>query len=190
MADDDAAEVDAFVLEYADLIEASLSFGKGVGADWDAGAAVGAGCGAEEALIQPGHLWLGGCFDYAGVDAGVADALFDVLYEEVGDGIGWLNAEIDVVVVVQAGGDDDLHTGLFGRAADVGGIATEGDRRQIDDRADSGLVGGLEVGDGDGEVRVEVEAVGVLEENRRGRDKDVFVGEGETHVIGIDRSGG
>jgi hypothetical protein len=158
---------------------------------------VGAGHGPQHLLDAGGHARLvGGALEDAGPDAGLADALLDVAHEPVGHELdaaaGEEAAEVhvqgDVVVGVDAGGDDDLHAGLLRDPLDARHVAAQADHGQVDDRVDAAVLQLVELGDGVRDLTLLVPPdVEVLHHLRR-EDEHVLVHERATEVGGVDRT--
>ena len=115
----------------------------------------------------------------------------DVVDEEVGQVVGVAVLEVagDLVVGVEAGGDDDLHAGCLRDFVDEGDVAAEAHHGEVDDGRDA-------VGFRFGELlRRLLDAGGAVPEvgegfvEALGADVDVLVHEGEAELRRVDGAG-
>src|SRR3989454_2779766 len=109
VADDDAAEIDAFLSEDGLLRLARSSGRPRVSRDRYAGGLLGPRGGAQDVLDHRGHTGgVGGARGDGGLHAARADAAGDVADEEVGHGVDAVGAEVALRHPPDAGCDDDL----------------------------------------------------------------------------------
>src|SRR5262249_23646212 len=95
-----------------------------------------------------------------------------------------------LVVLVHAGGHDDVEVDLLGDALDARDVAAEPPHRGVDDRADALGRQGVELlyRVGDPDLLMPPEAVAVVLLVLGGQDEDVFMHEGGAEVVDVNRS--
>ena len=199
VADDDACEVDALLLEDALLFETPrLGWGGGMGRDRDAGAAVCAGDGTQDAFHARGDSRpVGGALQDPRSYAGSADPLLDLPNEEVDhgfgsaqDGAGPTEVEVhrDLVVRVDPGRRDDVDLGnLRGDRRDARDVAAQADDGQVDERVDPVRLQLPQLGNGTRLLCGLVPLVGRLLD-LGAQHEDVLVHQGATEATAIDRA--
>ena len=201
VADHHAGEVDALLLEHPLLLEPPPQSGMGVGGDGDPGLSMGHGHGSEHPFDAGREARLVGCaLEDGGLHAGATDTFDDVLDEEAGHhlvaaqhGAGTPKVEVlrDVVVGVDAGGDDDVHVDPFGHLLDAWDVAAGADDRAVDDRLDPAVLGQRQLFDGVGDPDLVLEALGIIRpvlHDLGARDEHVLVHERRPHRRYRDRA--
>ncbi len=142
--------------------------------------------------------FVGGALEDSRLDAGICDAVGDVTDEHVGHDLRAVEqrprsaqgeGQRDVVVGVQAGGDDDVDVGGRSDTGDAGNVAPEPYHRQVDDAVHSArfqLVEPLDrVGLAFGLVSP---GVGIVTCDLGVQHEDVLVHQRHTEVGGVDGS--
>ena len=147
MADDDRRRRHARPGEDVELLDAHRAL-VGVRGDRRPGREVrGRGGAQHELLVGRDLVRAGRNLDDAGPDAGRADALGQLVDEEVGHllhRVAELGAEFEVrrrtvVLLVETGGADDPHAALLGDRRHELDVATQVDRARVEERAHAEL---------------------------------------------------
>ena len=189
MADVDQVEVDAFLLEDADLLLANPVRGPGMGADADAGGVAGTGGSAEHDFLVVGHAApVTGYLDDAGLHAGVFDALLYLLDEQFGDPVNRSAPEDARHGQVVAGAGDDVNAGAPADFHHHRNVPSQIKGGNVDDRPHAALVclrKGCRRGIGDG---LPVLKTRVGSSGAGSPQGDMLVAEGEAQVGGINRA--
>src|SRR5438067_583426 len=129
MPDDHARKVDAFLAKNALLVQPTPASCVRVGRDWNTGLTMCLGDCAQDAFNPRRDAeFIRGTLEYSGSDTGVADTVQDISDKHVDHQLWTLErsartaeAEVErnVVVGVDAGGDDDVDRGPLSDSLDA-----------------------------------------------------------------------
>jgi hypothetical protein len=141
----------ALLLEDPHLLRPGAAGGSRVGHDRPAGMRRRAGGGPVDLLDRRGHArCVGSTLDERGLDARALDAVLDLVDEDCGDRV-LIAVEQDlreVVVRVDAGGQNHVETALVGHPLAERGIPGEEHRARLDDSLHAVSLDGFGVGHG------------------------------------------